>query len=297
MSISNPKVAVITRTKDRVLLLERALQSVHNQSMSDFVHVIINDGGDPGPVDALLKRYESLTAGRVKLIHNEVSGGMEAASNKAIKSVRSDYVAIHDDDDSWHPDFLERTVKVLDAGEMGVVVRTDKITEEIVSEKNTVRRIKTEQWMPDMKVISLYRQCIDNQMTPITFIYRRSVFEKIGYYDETLPVLGDWDFGIRFLQNYDVEYLDPGFALANYHHRKFVVGSTTNNSFGSGTEKHRYYVNKLSNKYLRQELQEGRLGVGYIMSGLKYNQTVLATIAKRILPGFVANKLKKRVQN
>jgi len=51
MSISNPKVAVITRTKDRVLLLERALQSVHNQSMSDFVHVIINDGGDPGPVE------------------------------------------------------------------------------------------------------------------------------------------------------------------------------------------------------------------------------------------------------
>jgi len=292
------QVAVITRTKDRALLLERAILSVHGQTYRDFVHVIINDAGDPVPVNALVEKYGDMIGGRVKVIHNKESRGMEAASNKAIKSIDSEFVAIHDDDDTWHPEFLERTVKHLkETDVMGVVVKTDKVIEEIIDGGHRVKQIKKQPWMPDLKVVNLYRQCIDNQMTPVTFIYRRSVLDEIGYYDESLPVLGDWDFGTRFLQKYDVDFLDPGFALANYHHRKFRQGSAHNNSFGDGTEKHRYWSNKLMNKYLRQELAEGRLGVGYIMNKLRYEQSNMATMLKRVLPTGIVNRIKKRVSN
>lgn len=298
MSKNIPKVAVVTRTKDRPVFLERAIQSVHGQSIPDFVHVIINDGGDPAAVDAVVKKYENLTQGRVTVIHNTESLGMEAASNKAIKSVESEFVAIHDDDDTWHADFLKLTLdKLAETNAMGTVARTDKVTEELSADGRQIVQLKSEHWMPDLKVVNLYRQCIDNQMTPITFVYRRAVFDEIGYYDESLPVLGDWDFGIRFLQKYDVEFVDPGYALAFYHHRKFVADSQSNNSFGDGTEKHRYYSNRLMNKYLRQELADGRLGVGYIMSKLKYDRSEKATMLKRVLPGFVVERLKKRVQN
>lgn len=290
-----PVVSVITRTKDRPLLLERAILSVHNQSYKNFIHVIINDAGNPLTVDQLVAKHAALINGRVEVIHNSESHGMEAASNKAIKSIQSEFIAIHDDDDSWHPEFLERSINLIDEKDAkGVVVRTNKLTE--VIEQNGVRVLKTEDWMPDLKVINLYRQCIDNQMTPITFLYQRDVYDELGGYDETLPVLGDWDFGIRFLQKYDVEFLDPGFALANYHHRKFT-GSTNDNSFGSGTDKHRYWSNKLMNKYLRQELAEGRLGVGYIMSQLKYNQSTMANMVKKVLPIGIVNTIKRKIQN
>jgi glycosyltransferase involved in cell wall biosynthesis len=286
------KVAVITRTKDRPILLERALKSVHEQTFTDFIHVIINDAGKKEPVDRLTAQYGD----KVQVIHNETSGGMEAASNKAIKSVKSVYVAIHDDDDTWHPEFLERTVKHLEeTNAMGVVVRTDKILEEIQFD-GAARRIKTEQWMPHIKAINLYRQCIDNQMTPITFIYRRSVFDEIGYYDESLPVSGDWDFGIRFLQKWDVDFLDPGFALANYHHRKFKPGAEGNTSY-AGNDKARRWTNYLMNKYLREELAEGRLGVGYIMSKLRYDESKMAQMASRVIPKPITKYLKKRIQN
>lgn len=291
------KIVIVTRTKDRPLLLERAIKSVHGQTMADYVHVIINDAGDSVPVDELVERYSELIAGRVKVIHNTESNGMEAATNKAIQSVDSTYIAIHDDDDSWHPEFLQRTTETLDgSGEMGVVVKTNKLTEEIINDKK-INILRTEPWIPDLKAVNLYRQCIDNQMTPITFLYRRSVYDELDGYDETLPVLGDWDFGIRFMQKYDVEFLNPGFALANYHHRKHIAGSGSNNSFGSGTDKHRYYSNKLMNKYLRQELAEGRLGVGYVMSKLKYDKSTIATMAKRILPRLISDRLKKRIQD
>ena len=285
-------VAVITRTKDRPKLLARAMASVHGQSFTDFVHVVINDGGDKDTVEAVVKAYGE----RVTVIHNDESNGMEAASNKAIKSVSSEYVAIHDDDDTWHPEFLAQTVaKLTQTGAKGVVVRTDKVIEHL-EDDGTVTFVKKTQWMPDVKAINLYRQCIDNQMTPITFLYRREVYDAIGYYDETLPVCGDWDFGIRFLQKYDVEFLDPGFALANYHHRQYQPNAEGNTSY-AGNDKARYWTNFLMNKYLRAELAEGRLGVGYIMSKLRYDQHEKAEIVRRVLPGFVTSRLKKRIGN
>lgn len=289
------KVAVITRTKERPIFLERAIRSVQSQTYTNFVQVIINDGGDPKPVDKLIEQYKDLIKGRVAVLHNAESLGMEAASNKAIKSIDSEFVAIHDDDDTWHKDFLKFTVERLErTGEMGAVVRTDKITERVEGSK--IVTVKTEPWMPELKAINLYRQCIDNQVTPITFLYRREALETVGYYDESLPVLGDWDFGIRFLQKYDVEFLDPGYPIANYHHRK-ATGSASDSNFGNGQEKHRYYVNKLMNKYLRQELAEGRLGVGYIMSQQRYAQNYISRLTHKVMPNFMARRLKKRVEN
>jgi len=294
MAEVKPRAAVVTRTKNRPLFLERAIKSVHNQTMADFVHVIINDGGDAGPVDMLVEKYADLTKGRVKVIHNAESKGMEAASNKAIKSVDSIYVAIHDDDDTWHPQFLQQTIDCLEkTGAAGVVVRTDKVTEQVSQDQTSIETLKSEPWMPDLRVINLYRQCIDNQMTPITFLYRRSVLSEVGYYDESLPVTGDWDFGIRFLLKHDAEFLDPGYALAFYHHRK-ATGSSSDSSFGSGQEKHRYYTNLLMNKYLRQELADGRLGVGYIMSKERYRQNYLSRLVHKMVPGFLAGHLKRR---
>ena len=50
--MSVPKVAVITRTKDRTQLLRRTLECVLAQSYQDWVWVLVNSG-DPAPVDAL----------------------------------------------------------------------------------------------------------------------------------------------------------------------------------------------------------------------------------------------------
>ncbi|WP_363323715.1 glycosyltransferase, partial [Accumulibacter sp.] len=49
-TLDTPLVAVITRTKDRPLLLQRALESVSGQSLTDIQWVIVNDGGEPAPV-------------------------------------------------------------------------------------------------------------------------------------------------------------------------------------------------------------------------------------------------------
>lgn len=291
------KVAVITRTKDRPLFLTRSLRSVAEQSYLEYVHVIVNDGGNVGEVNATVSLLSPEQKNKTHVFHRDhASDAPDTIFNESIDQVDSEYFVIHDDDDTWDKDFLARTVKHLDEHkELGaVVVRTDKVLEEVIG--NTIEVRKTAPWMPDIKTINLYRQCIDNQFTPIATLFRRSAYKAVGKFDETLPVVGDWEFGVRLLQKYDADYIDPGHALAYYHHRAYKSGVEGNTSF-AGNDRHRYYSNLVMNRYLRKELADGRIGVGYIMSQLKYNQANTASLISRFLPKSIVDRLKKRASN
>lgn len=288
------KVAIITRTKNREIFLKRAIESVANQTYKNYVHVIVNDGGDIKGVEDVIEGFNESVRDSINVFHrNRSSDAPDTIFNESIDRVNSEYVVIHDDDDTWHREFLERTVPVLEAGSRGVVVRTDKVKE--IVNGNSVKLLKKEHYMPNMKVVNLYQQCIDNQLTPISFIYRRDVYEEVGKYDSSLPVVGDWEFGIRFLKKYDIDFMDPGFALANYHYRKTNKVLSKDNSFKN--HDHRYYFNIVANKYLRQEMNEGKLGVGYIINSLKYQQGYLAKIASRALPKKAVKIIKSRFRD
>src|SRR6056297_895371 len=97
------------RTKDRPILLQRALQSVCHQTLGDWSLAIVNDGGDPRPVDQQVADLPAAHRQRITVLHHPESCGMEAASNAGLQALQSRYVLIHDDDDSLHPDFFART--------------------------------------------------------------------------------------------------------------------------------------------------------------------------------------------
>lgn len=282
------KVAIITRTKDRPVFLRRALQSVAHQTFTDYEHVVVNDGGDRQEVERIIAELPEAARKRVSLFHRaEPSNAPDTIFSESIDRVQSTYVAIHDDDDTWHPAFLEQTTTLLDAGSKGVYVRTDNVLEKVQGRR--IKTVSVSQHQPELQAISLFRQYLDNQLTPITFIYARKAYEAVGKYDNSLPVVGDWEFGIRFLQKYDVDYLDPGFALANYHSRV-----EKDNSFSK--HKHRVYITKVMNEYLRKDLASGKFGGGYIMNSLRYEQDMFATIARRLLPRSIAKLVQKKVR-
>ncbi len=286
-------LVIVTRTHNRPTFLKRAIKSVAQQTEKSFMHVIVNDAGDRESVEAIVEQH----AGKdyeTKVLHINTNGKMEQASNTGVTAVSSTYIAIHDDDDTWHPECVEQVLTHLSSTESkGVVVRTNKIVEKLDETTGVITKIKESEWMPDMRAINLYRQCVENQMTPITFVYERAVYDELGGYDEELPVMGDWDFGIRFLQKYDVDFLDPGFALAFYHHRKFKKDAQGNTSYG-GNDKKTVYGNYIMNKHLRAELKSGDLGVGYIMSKTKYDQNFLIRIVSKALPGSLGKSFINR---
>ena len=262
------KIAVIMRTKDRSVFLERGIQSVIGQSYKDWVLVIVNDGGDCEEVNRVVASFSEALAGRVVVIHNEMSRGMEAASNKGIQAVDSKYVVIHDDDDTWKEDFLMKTVTYLEQHQScyGVITQSNKVIEEVKNETLQVKKVKP--FNTQLKgMIDMYELCSKNLFPPISFVYRRSVYEEIGLYDEALPVLGDWDFNLRFIRKYNIHVIEE--PLANYHHRYQVKHGQYSNSIIGGKQKHLYYETLLKNKFLRLDLDEGKLGMGMLINMAK----------------------------
>ncbi len=264
------RVTVITRTKDRPVLLRRCVQSVLSQTFPDWLHVIVNDGGNPHVLRLLVNEHAARYAGRVEIVDHAVSQGMQNASNRGLEAAAGEFVVIHDDDDSWEPDFLRACVEFLDAEGpasevQGVVTQTTRILEEI-TDQGGIHEDSREHYLP-IKNIDLFAAGSDNPFAPISFVYRRAVHERVGLFDERFTVLGDWDFNLRFLVQHDIGVIDR--RLANYHWRHRSGGTVYANTVTDGLEEHHRKTTALRNHYLRADLQAGRMGLGYLMHTAK----------------------------
>ncbi|WP_420403777.1 glycosyltransferase [Nisaea sp.] len=245
-----PSVAIVTRTKDRPLLLARAARSVASQSYRNYHWIVVNDGGDPDPVREILG-HAAIDPARIRFCSFEESQGMEAASNAGIRASRSDLIVIHDDDDSWECDFLADAVAFLSEHEdlyAGVVTHSTYIAEEIGDGR--VREQERRPFNGWLASIQLAEMAVANLFPPIAFLFRRTLWEKLGGYDESLPVLGDWDFNLRFLMEADIGVLAK--PLANYHHRSdTTAGDSYANSDIAARNPHIAFNAVIRNRYLR----------------------------------------------
>ena len=259
---SQPRVAIVTRTKNRNLMLRRALESVDAQTFTDYVHVVLNDGGDPVQLQAICDEYN-----REKriVVHNEQSVGMVVALNQAITSVESEFVAILDDDDSWLPERLSRSIEQMEQNDAAVSVVKMTVVEEQVK-NGTIHRIK-EYLHPQSGEgeISLYKQCHQNYLSNGVVMYKRELYNRLAGYDETLPLAEDWDFGIRLMLECDAAFLREDEPLVFYHQRPSSANDEGNSSLAR-VDLQEQAINVVRNKYLRADLRRDILGVGYLMN-------------------------------
>lgn len=263
------QVSIITRTKDRPITLKRAFMSVHNQVFRDFEWIIVNDGGSPESVNDIAKLAENGGI-EVRIIHHAESLGMEAASNSGLRNAHGEFVVIHDDDDTWEPDFLNKTVSSLieqrkDNRIRGVLTRSTVIEETIDHDRNTIIKVNEHPHEDKLDLITLFQIARPhNNFPPISFLYERAVLDEIGFYREDLPVLGDWEFNLRFLRRYDIAVIPE--YLANYHIRHSDKGSHYSNSIVGASDKHKKYYCMLCNELLRQDLEQNQLGLGFMVN-------------------------------
>jgi len=258
------RVLVVTRTKNRNLLLKRAIESVLRQTFQEWFHVIVNDGGDVEGLDLLLGNYVSRYAGRCAVIHNPVSFTMEAASNVGLLASDGEYVSIHDDDDSWEPSFLERMVAVLDERAPdprvgGVVCHATVVLEEISN--GTILECGRHLFS-DYPSLGFYEMLARNWFPPICLLIRRSALESVGAFDAMLPVLGDWEFNIRLMRHFELEVVPE--ALARYHHRPSGAGDNGNSVYKDNSV-HRAYNQRLVDRFVREDLDSGRASFAELM--------------------------------
>lgn len=132
-----PKVSVIIPVHNTEKFIEKCLDSVCNQTLSDIEIICINDASTDNSLE-ILKRYAAKDD-RIKVVNFEENKGAAAARNTGIDAATGEYIGFVDSDDFIDAEFYEKLYnKAVDEnadvakgniydynGETGVVELTD----------------------------------------------------------------------------------------------------------------------------------------------------------------------------
>ena len=277
--MSSPTVAILVRTKDRPRFLSRTLENIAQQTFTDYTVCVINDGGDEQATRAVIEASplgsNAQDSSRVQLL-TTAGGNMEAASNAGLAATTSEYVAIHDDDDLWAPEFLERTVAALE--ESGALMCTTRVVERYERENADGEFEVYEErifhdGLPGMGLQFLFRT---NRAVPIGILYRRSLHELVGFYDESLPVVGDWEFNMRAASVADILLVDE--PLAYWSLRPDAEGAEANSVKRQAD--HARFDSLVRARAIREDLQAGARPGAYL-----YQAHLAADLERRVIDG------------
>lgn len=252
---------IVVRTKNRPELFSRALKSIHQQTYTKWHVAIINDGGDSQTIQQIAD--SELPTKSFTLFSLSPPSGSNSGRplNEAIQRTNSKYVAIHDDDDSWNPSFLAATIAQMEKeNTIACVSRCYLVQESWNGSAYEEKSREIYQSWQD-KGISLFRLAESNTFPPISLVYRRQAWESVGPYPD--HCLEDWLFHLRLLARYEISFLSE--ILANYHQRSDGPDATEE-SLRARLELYGKIDIKIRNKLLREDLAQGKIGLGFLVN-------------------------------
>jgi len=189
------KISVIIPTYNRRHTLGRAIQSVMDQSLLPAEIIVVDDGSTDGTSEWIQKSYPS-----IQLII-QPKQGVSAARNTGINAAEYDWTAFLDSDDEWLPNKLEKQVEAL---------QRNPDIKFCHSEENWIRNgVRVNQKKGHQKYGGyIFEQCLDKcRISPSTLLIHKSIFESVGYFDESFQVCEDYDLWLRITAKYLVLYL------------------------------------------------------------------------------------------
>jgi glycosyltransferase involved in cell wall biosynthesis len=201
-----PTVSVIIPTYNRWPMIAEAVESVLAQSFTALEVIVIDDGSDDGTVDRLQKYAASL-----RVISQE-RRGVAAARNSGVRNAQGRYVAFLDSDDLWLSGKLEiQTAFMAQHPEMQICQ-----TEEIWIRHGRRVNPKTKHRKPSGDI---FRRSLELCLvSPSAVMMTRELFDRVGGFDETLPVCEDYDLWLRIAVEHRVGLIPTALVVKRGGH-------------------------------------------------------------------------------
>ena len=187
------KISVVIPTLNRINTLQRALDSVINQTYKPAEIIVVDNGSSDGTLKFLREQYPKIT------ILTEKKIGVSSARNKGIKKSINQWIALLDSDDAWHPRKLEIQTSMLDnALKEYNLIHTDEIWFRNNKHINQMKKHKKQGGYIFERCLSLC--CI----SPSSVLFKKNILDKVGLFDESLPVCEDYDMWLKICSSEEV---------------------------------------------------------------------------------------------
>jgi glycosyltransferase involved in cell wall biosynthesis len=229
-----PVISVIIPVYNAEATIRETIQSVLNQTFSDFELIVINDGSQ----DSTLEIISNIPDPRIK-VFSYPNSGPQKSRNRGIKKATGDYLAFLDADDLWTPDKLDAQFQALEAHPEAAVAYS---WTNWVDEKGQFWRRGTYiSASGDVQAKLLLIDFIGSGSNPLI---RRQALEKVGNFDESLVGGQDWDMWLRLAAYYPFAVVPKPQVL----YRK----SLTSNSWSNNVERQEKGFKNVMAKALEQ---------------------------------------------
>ena len=191
------EVSVIIPTCNRGEKVCRAVSSVLDQTYTAFELIVIDDASTDDTIHKL-KEFGN----RIQVIRHMENKGVSAARNSGIKKSKGKYIALLDSDDYWLPEKLQVQIDFFDKNPDAVICQAGELW--IRKGKRVNPAQKHLKPSGDIFIPSL-KLCL---VSPSAVMFKRSLLDEVGMFDEGFPVCEDYDLWLRIAYKHPVYLIE-----------------------------------------------------------------------------------------
>jgi glycosyltransferase involved in cell wall biosynthesis len=244
-------VSVIIPTYNGGEYILDAVNSVLQQTYAPLEIIVVDDGSQED-----ILRILSPVSHRIRFIRQD-NAGPGAARNTGVRAARGEFIAFIDDDDLWHPTKMEAQMRRMNQDpDCGLVYSFPVFMDENGSLMPTV--------LPHCPSGYIYHDLVryNRIHTTSAVLVKTSVFEKVGFFDESIGVCEDYDLWLRIAKDYRVLFCSD----ACVYYRQSASGVSKHNY--KHLLGHLYVVNKIIEQFIDGEVHNDKVFVDAIGENL-----------------------------
>ncbi|MBE3128167.1 MAG: glycosyltransferase, partial [Actinobacteria bacterium] len=206
------KFSIITPSYNQGEYIEDTIRSVLDQNYSNFEHIIFDNKSIDNTLD-ILNKYNHL------IWKSEKDKGQTNAINKGLKKASGDILCYLNSDDALAPGALNFVAGYFENNNGVDLIYGNCI---LIDIKGKIIKIRKPEEFNLNRLLYLGYSYIQQ---PSTF-FRKSVIDDIGYFDESLKYVMDYDYWIRAARGGKVlKYVDRNLSLMRIHKKAKTFAS------------------------------------------------------------------------
>ena len=185
-------VSAIVSTYNSEKFIRGCLEDLENQTIADKLEIIVINSGSQENEEAIVHEYQQ-KHNNIVYIKTEQREGIYTAWNRAIKVARGTFLTNANTDDRHREDALEIMSETLLTNPDVALVYGDQICTDTpnctFANHHAIEMAKRPEYSQERL---LFGCCVGSQP-----MWRKSLHNELGYFDDTLTCAGDWDFWLR----------------------------------------------------------------------------------------------------
>ncbi len=190
------KVTVIIPTFNRGYCLAESIQSVLDQSFTDFDLMVVDDGSTDNTPD-IISQFPG-----IQEIRLEENRGVSFARNQGIAAAKGEWIAFLDSDDLWEKKKLATQMKWVESHSDHPAIYTDEIWIRNGVRVNAMN--KHRKYSGD-----IFRYCLPLCIvSPSSVLLHAELLCEVGGFDESMPVCEDYDLWLRIAKRFPFHFIE-----------------------------------------------------------------------------------------